>query len=185
MARALRRRTRAPGSSTRPNRPFNEYDRDNDGKLDCWKSAGGKPSEARISSRYGASTWRPGNFHYGVDIASHTANFGLGQRVRAIADGVVSPGEPKPANGNYVRIVHGDGRVSLYLHLRDILRSKGQVRAGDEIGTMNCTGNCGKPPRENTVQSTHVHIEIKTSLGAPRVPANRIDPIVYLGNCQR
>lgn len=166
-------------------KPLNAYDTDNDGKLDCWKSVAGKSSATHISSGYGRSGWRSGGFHYGVDITSDTGNFGLGQPVRAIADGVVTWARPKPANGNYVQILHDDGRVSLYLHLRDILRSSGPVRAGDAIGTMNCTGRCGKPPRKNIVQSTHVHIEIKTSLNAPRSPANRIDPIAYLGKCRR
>ena len=151
--------------------------------MDCWKDAVGPANKTEISSRYGGSDWRDGNWHYGVDLVSRTGNFGLAQPVRAIADGNVVRGETSSANGNFVEIVHSDGRASMYIHLKEITRRDGAVRAGDVIGSMNCTGLCGRGVRRNSVRSTHVHLEVKTAPGTERLQQNRIDPVTYLGEC--
>ena len=176
-----------PGTSTNGN----AFDRNGDGKLDCWKDAvgpsngegAGKHSKTLISSPYGHSQWRPDAWHYGLDLVSSTGNFGLGQPVRAISDGTIIRAETNDANGNFVEILHTDGRASSYLHLKELLRKDGAVRAGDIIGTMNCTGLCGQAGRRNTVQSTHVHIELKTLPGTARAKENRLDPAAYLPGC--
>ncbi|HVJ39132.1 MAG TPA: M23 family metallopeptidase [Stenotrophomonas sp.] len=169
------------------------FDSNGDGKLDCWKDAvgpatpgaAGRGSKTRISSPYGPSTWRPGSWHYGVDLVSRTGNFGLGQPVRAISDGVVLTTGTTEKNGNFVAISHPDGRMSKYLHLRNILaEEKKAIRAGDLLGTMNCTGSCGQGLRKNEVQATHVHIELLVSAQAGRTREGRIDPISLMGNCK-
>jgi murein DD-endopeptidase MepM/ murein hydrolase activator NlpD len=173
--------------------PGNPFDNDKDGKLDCWKdavgpaSAGarGSGSKTRISSPYGPSKWRPGGWHYGVDLVSRTGNFGLGQPVRAISDGVVLQAGTTEKNGNFVAIKHPDGRVSKYIHLKTFLAKKdAEIRAGDMIGTMNCTGLCGQGARLNHVKSTHVHIELLASLQAGRNREERLDPIALMRNCK-
>ncbi|WP_161809475.1 M23 family metallopeptidase [Stenotrophomonas panacihumi] len=163
----------------------NPFDRNSDGKMDCWKDAAGpagRRSTTRISS--GPSSWRSGNWHHGIDLVSNTGNFGLGQPVRAIANGVVAKAMASVANGNFVQINHADGRASKYLHLKETVAKPGNhVSAGDVIGTMNCTGQCGTPRRQNIVQSTHVHIELQTSPQAERGHGTRLDPLTYLGQC--
>lgn len=168
------------------------FDSNGDGKLDCWKDAvgpatpgaGGRGSQTRISSPYGPSTSRPGGWHYGVDLVSDTGNFGLGQPARAISNGVVVQAGTERDNGNFVAIQHPDGRVSKYLHLRDIsTRVRSTVRAGDVIGSLNCTGACGLGQR-GAIQSTHLHIELLTSPHAPRDRQSRIDPIQSMRKCK-
>lgn len=171
----------------------NQFDRDGDGKLDCWKDAAGpdnagnagRGSRTRISSPYGASKSRIGGWHYGVDMVSDTGNYGIGQPVRAIANGVVSEATSNAGNGNYVKINHGDGRATQYLHLQLIQASvKSSVRAGDVIGTMNCTGSCGMGKQKNQPRSTHLHLELMASPDAARDRNGRTDPIAYLGSCK-
>lgn len=171
----------------------NPFDNNGDGKLDCWKDvvgpatpgAGGRGSKTRISSPYGPSKWRQGKWHYGVDLVSDTGNFGLGQPVRSISDGVVLAAGTTSSNGNFVSIKHADGQVSKYLHLKNLLTIQNSViRAGDTIGTMNCTGLCGQGDRLNHVRSTHAHIELLTSLQAGRNRKERLDPIALMRNCK-
>lgn len=188
--------THRPGGPVAPSPPAvvaNPMDRDGDGRLDCWKDAvgpatpgeRGRGSKTRISSAYGPSKWRTGDWHYGVDLVSDTGNFGLNQPVRAISDGVVAAKGKDIFNGNSVTLHHPDGRASKYLHLKDISVSvTRQIRAGDVIGTMNCTGACGRGLRKNNVRSTHAHIEVLTSQQADRNREGRIDPIPLMGDCK-
>lgn len=161
----------------------NPFDRNEDGKMDCWKDAAGPSSRTAISSPFGSSAWRSGSWHFGVDLISKTGNYGLAQPVRAIADGTIAVASTNPSNGNFVEIIHADGRSSMYLHLKEVLRKEGVVRSGDVIGRMNCTGLCGKGQDKNEVRSTHLHLEIKTAPGTARLRQNRLDPITYLGEC--
>ncbi|MEZ4446353.1 MAG: M23 family metallopeptidase [Polyangiaceae bacterium] len=97
--------------------------------------------------------------------------------VRAAADGVAyvfpegaacatPPGRPAHAEpstcgdswGNQVKIYHGDGVVSFYVHLASVsVRSRQRVRAGDELGVEGWTGAAGH---------RHLHFSVQ------RLPGN-------------
>ncbi len=102
-----------------------------------------------------------------------------------MSDGIVVTASTTKDNGNFVAIQHSDGRVSKYLHLRTILaKEKDAIRAGDVLGTMNCTGSCGRGLQKNQVQSTHVHIELLASAQAARNREGRIGPIAMMRHCK-
>ena len=90
------------------------------------------PYGMRLHPVYG--TWR---MHHGVDLASWQ-----GQTIVAARSGYVSQAGWDPwGGGNYVRIDHGDGYASAYLHMEYYIVSKGQwVNAGEVIGYVGNTG---------------------------------------------
>ena len=106
----------------------------------------------RISSYYG---WRyhpirhESHFHSGVDITGTSS-----KNIFAIQSGkvtVASTGYNSGA-GNHVKIDHGNGYVSDYMHLAKILVSKGEtVEKGQIIGIMGCSGSC---------TGTHLHLSV-------------------------
>ena len=89
------------------------------------------PFGNRVSPTTGAST-----YHQGVDLDT-----GTGWPVVAAKAGVVSFSGYGSAAGNYVKIDHGDGVSSIYMHLNSRSVSAGQiVSAGQNIGTTGATG---------------------------------------------
>jgi murein DD-endopeptidase MepM/ murein hydrolase activator NlpD len=98
------------------------------------------PVEGRISSAWGAQriiNGTPARPHYGIDIAQPS-----GTPIRAPAGGVVSLAAPDlHQEGGLVMIDHGQGLISLYLHMSRIDVADGQVVAqGDVIGAVGATG---------------------------------------------
>jgi len=98
--------------------------------------------------------------HEGIDIADDD-----GVPVYAVAAGSVVTSEFDSRAGNYVKILHDDGRISKYLHLRQADVVSGQtVHQGDVIGYMGATG---------AVTGVHLHFGIKEG-------DNWIDPMSVL-----
>lgn len=103
------------------------------------------PNKGRVSSVYGVRRYYNGVFaedyyHTGVDYAG-----GFGSPVVAPADGrVVLVGLESQGfriHGNTVGIDHGQGVLSIFLHLSSISVKQGQlVKAGDKIGGIGSTG---------------------------------------------
>ena len=115
------------------------------------------PAQGRVTSEYGT---RWGRLHAGIDIANST-----GTSVVAARGGTVTQTRTMSGYGNLVLIDHGGGIVTAYAHLNSIEVSSGQqVRAGQRIGGMGCTGSC---------TGTHVHFEV-------RVNGNAQNPRGYL-----
>lgn len=86
-------------------------------------------------------------FHPGLDFAG-TA----GQRVLAVADGVVSFAGRDKGYGKLVEITHGNGYVTRYAHNSSLLVEPGQtVRRGQALALMGSTGRSTGP---------HVHFEV-------------------------
>lgn len=99
--------------------------------------------------------------HSGADYAVPT-----GTPVRAAADGEVVLAEELYFAGNAVYLDHGDGLLSMSLHLSSIAVTKGQrVRRGEIIGRVGATGRVTGP---------HLHFGLRWH-GA------RIDPALLLG----
>ncbi len=94
----------------------------------------------RISSPYGNRTdpvsGKPGVFHAGIDIDGNT-----GDPIYATRAGVVVTSGWANQAGNWIRIDHRDGYVSIYMHLDSRAVSSGTiVSQGQFIGKMGSTG---------------------------------------------
>mgnify|MGYP001796557624 CR=1 FL=1 len=110
-----------------------------------WSGTLLRPSQGRVSSEYGVQRYYNGVFaenyyHRGVDYAAAT-----GTPVVAPAAGYirlvgrVSEGFDLP--GNTIGIAHGQGLMSILLHLSRIDVNEGDfVRAGQRIGAIGSTG---------------------------------------------
>ncbi|MDQ6856679.1 MAG: M23 family metallopeptidase [Candidatus Dormibacteraeota bacterium] len=109
------------------------------------------------------------HFHTGIDIAAPFET-----PVQSAADGVVALAGAETDGlghlvgyGNYVVVAHGNGMVTLYGHLAQVLVQPGQVvHAGDPIGREGSTGNSTGP---------HVHFELRVN-GSPANPASYVQP---------
>lgn len=110
-----------------------------------WDGAFMRPSSGSVSTVFGVRRYYNGEFaqnyyHKGVDYAA-----GTGAPVVAPADGKVEligrESEGFNVHGNTIGIDHGQGVLSIFLHLNTINVEEGQmVKAGQQIGTVGSTG---------------------------------------------
>jgi len=103
------------------------------------------PLTGRISGVYGSQrvyNGKPGNPHYGVDVAAKT-----GTVVVAPADGVISLSEPDMFySGGTMIIDHGYGVNSSFLHLSKLYVEEGQtVKQGQKVAEVGATGRATGP----------------------------------------
>lgn len=103
----------------------------------------------------------------GINIAADT-----GEEVRASAGGQVAyAGDSLPGLGTTVVIVHGDGWVTAYSHLRSTnVRMEQRVSQGQVIGTAGVSGGVSQP---------QVHFEIRYT-AAPAERPRPVDPLPLL-----
>jgi murein DD-endopeptidase MepM/ murein hydrolase activator NlpD len=114
----------------------------------------------RLTSGFG-SRW--GTVHAGIDLAAP-----MRTPEKAAMDGVVLEAGPASGYGLAVFVQHGNGDVTAYGHMDEILVSAGQVvRAGDTIALL---GNRG--------QSTGPHLHFEVRLGG--LGGQKVDPVPYL-----
>ena len=105
--------------------------------------------------------YRWGVLHGGIDIANS-----IGTPILAASDGVVVDAGPQAGYGNWVKLRHADGTVTLYGHLSSWQVDIGQrVWAGDQIAKMGNTGNSTGP---------HLHFEVLLN------GTDRVDPVGWL-----
>jgi len=134
------------------NRPATQTELDQVAKLKklvtptkYWNGSFLRPNPNRVSTTYGVRRYYNGVFannyyHRGVDYAG-----GYGSPVIAPAAGTVKL-VGKEANGfhvhgNLVGIDHGQGLVSIFMHLQDIKVQEGAaIKPGQIIGTIGSTG---------------------------------------------
>ncbi len=102
-------------------------------------------------------------FHAGIDFTAPT-----GTPVYATGDGAIMPfAEGYSGYGNFIRINHGYGYVTLYAHLSKTAVKTGQkVKRGDVIGYVGNTGKSVGP---------HLHYEVRKN-------DNPINPINFFFN---
>jgi len=110
-----------------------------------WQGAFLRPNDGEVSSVYGVRRYYNGEFaedyyHRGVDYAG-----GYGSPVIAPANGYVrvvgTVAQGFRLHGNTVGLDHGQGVVSIYLHLSKIYVKEGDfVTAGQTIGAVGATG---------------------------------------------
>jgi len=117
------------------------------------------PLTGRIIGRFGPTG--DGRRNDGINIAAEN-----GEEVRAAADGVVAyAGSAIAVYGGLILIKHGDGWITAYGHVGQILVTRGQsVRQGDVIARAGATG---------AVNTPQLHFEIRDK----RAP---VDPLRYL-----
>ena len=117
-----------------------------------------KPAEGSFTSGFGA---RWGTNHNGVDIAN-----AIGTAIRAVKDGTVIDAGPASGFGNWVRVKHDNGDITVYGHIATIDVSVGdRVTAGQKIAGMGNEGFSTGP---------HLHFEIHPNGSGP------IDPVPWL-----
>ena len=103
------------------------------------------PAIGPVSGVYGSQrvyNGKPGNPHYGVDVAVPT-----GSIVRAPAPGIITLAEPDLFySGGTIILDHGYRLSSSFLHLSKVRVEVGQeVAAGDIIGEVGATGRATGP----------------------------------------
>jgi murein DD-endopeptidase MepM/ murein hydrolase activator NlpD len=98
--------------------------------------------------------------HPGVDLVQ-----AYGSAIKATAEGRVIHAGPMGGYGNAVDIDHGNGVVTRYGHMSEVLVTEGQsVKAGDAIGRIGSTGRSTGP---------HLHYEV-------RLDGEPVDPERFL-----
>lgn len=110
-----------------------------------WQGSFVRPHAARVSSVFGIRRYYNGAFannyyHKGVDYAGN-----IGSIVVAPAAGKISligrEREDFHVHGNTIGIDHGQGVVSIMMHLQDIyVREGDMVQPGQKIGSVGATG---------------------------------------------
>ena len=113
--------------------------------LEAVKSGLAWPVTGRISGVYGSQRFyngKPGNPHYGVDVARPT-----GTPVLSPGPGVITLAEPDLFySGGTVILDHGYGLSSSFLHMSRIdVRVGDEVKTGDPIGAIGATGRATGP----------------------------------------
>ncbi len=113
----------------------------------------------RITSGFGA---RWGTSHQGLDVAAP-----IGTPIRVPLDGVVTDSGPASGFGQWVRVRHDDGTVTVYGHISRSHVSVGQsVSAGEVIAEVGNEGRSTGP---------HLHFEVVTPGGTKVNPRPWLD----------
>lgn len=114
-----------------------------------------KPAEGAFTSPFGM---RWGSMHNGVDIANSP-----GTPIRAVAAGTVIDSGPAQGYGNWIRLRHDDGSISVYGHMQTLNVAVGErVESGQLIAGMGSMGFS---------TGSHLHFEIWPDGATPSDPA--------------
>ncbi|MGO1949152.1 MAG: M23 family metallopeptidase [Mycobacteriaceae bacterium] len=117
-----------------------------------------KPAEGSYTSPF-AMRW--GSMHNGIDIAN-----AIGTPILAAQSGTVIDAGPASGFGNWVRVKHSDGTITVYGHMSTIDVTVGQpVHAGQKIAGMGSEGFS---------TGSHVHFEVYPT------EDQAVDPVPWL-----
>jgi len=109
-----------------------------------WSGTFTAPADAAISDVFGSQrifNGKTSSPHLGLDFRVPT-----GTPVAAMNDGTVLLARPLYFEGNFVVIDHGQGLLTLYLHLSEFKVKEGDhVKRGQEIGLSGGTGRATGP----------------------------------------
>ena len=124
-----------------------------------------RKGEHKVTSPFGMRTiWGKKQMHNGIDLVGEGATLDY---IIAFADGEVKISKYSLTAGEYVRLYHGNGNYTRYLHMKKGSRT---VKAGDKVlkgqvlGYMGATGN---------VTGAHLHFDVN-------VNGKYVDPAPYL-----
>ena len=99
--------------------------------------------------------------HNGIDIAND-----IGTPINAVMDGTVIDSGPASGFGQWIRLRHDDGTITVYGHMETLDVSVGEhVTAGQKIAGMGSRGFS---------TGSHLHFEVHPGGGGP------IDPVPWL-----
>ncbi len=116
-----------------------------------WAGNFAAPANAPISDVFGSQrifNGKTSSPHQGLDFRVPT-----GTPVAAMNDGTVLLARPLYFEGNFVVIDHGQGLLTLYLHLSEFRVKEGEVvKRGQEIGLSGGTGRATGP---------HLHVAVR------------------------
>jgi murein DD-endopeptidase MepM/ murein hydrolase activator NlpD len=116
-----------------------------------WSGQFSAPAEAEISDVFGSQrifNGKTSSPHLGLDFRVPS-----GTPVTAMNDGSVLLARPLYFEGNFVVLDHGQGLLSLYLHLSEFKVKEGeQVKRGQVIGLSGGTGRATGP---------HLHVAVR------------------------
>ncbi len=109
------------------------------------------PLKGKVTSEFGTRTHPISGdlrFHAGIDIAAE-----LGTKIYSAFDGEVIYADYDQWNGNFLKIQHDNGIMTVYCHCQKLNVKKGQkIRAGEVIATVGSTGSSTGP---------HLHFELR------------------------
>jgi murein DD-endopeptidase MepM/ murein hydrolase activator NlpD len=116
-----------------------------------WTGTFSTPANAAISDVFGSQrifNGKTSSPHLGLDFRVPS-----GTPVAAMNDGTVLLARPLYFEGNFVLIDHGQGLLTLYLHLSEFKVKEGdKVKRGQEIGLSGGTGRATGP---------HLHVAVR------------------------
>jgi murein DD-endopeptidase MepM/ murein hydrolase activator NlpD len=117
-----------------------------------WSGSFTAPAEASISDVFGSerifNDGKTSSPHLGLDFRVPS-----GTPVQAMNDGTVLLARPLYFEGNFVVIDHGQGLLTLYLHLSEFKVSEGEpVKRGQVVGLSGGTGRATGP---------HLHVAVR------------------------
>lgn len=129
-------------------------------------SAFSRPAGGRLSSRFGLRRFfngLPRNPHNGLDFAAPS-----GAPVSAPAAGTVIDTGDYFFNGNSIFLDHGQGLISIYMHLSRIDVQVGQrVARGDRLGAVGASGRATGPHLHWTVILNDTPVDPELFLARP------------------
>jgi hypothetical protein len=136
-----------------------------------WSGSFATPANAPISDVFGSqrifNNGKTSSPHLGLDLRVPS-----GTPVAAMNDGTVLLARPLYFEGNFMVLDHGQGLLTLYLHLSEFKVKEGdQVKRGQEIGLSGGTGRATGPHLHVAVrwQGTYLDPERLISLRLPQL----------------
>ncbi len=102
------------------------------------------PVKGKIVTRFGSYknfTYNVTNFRSGIDIQADK-----GEPIRAVCDGKILFANWFKGYGNMVIIDHGDNYYTVYAHIEDMFKKKGDaVETGEVVATVGDSGSLNGP----------------------------------------
>jgi murein DD-endopeptidase MepM/ murein hydrolase activator NlpD len=131
-----------------------------------WSGQFAAPADAEISDVFGIRRVFNGktqSTHYGLDFRVHT-----GTPVTAMNDGTVLLARFLYYEGNFVVIDHGQGLLTLYLHLSELKVKEGDaVKRGQVVGLSGGTGRATGPHLDVRVRWQGIYLDPARLLQLP------------------
>jgi murein DD-endopeptidase MepM/ murein hydrolase activator NlpD len=131
-----------------------------------WRGSFEAPVEAQISEVFGVQRVFNGSVkatHQGLDF-----RVPAGTPVSAVNGGKVILAQPLFFEGNCVVVDHGQGLLTLYLHLSKFSVKEGdEIRKGEQIGLSGGTGRATGPHLHLAVRWQGVYLNPQILLGLP------------------